>query len=110
MTIRPAKIVASRSKRLLTIDWEDGHHSDYPLSGLRAACPCAECRGGHEEMGEKGSPDMLQIPLAPAGNAELVQLEAVGNYALQLTWRDGHAFGIYTWEFLRDLCPCGEKH
>ncbi len=110
MTVRPKKVSASRSRRLLLIDWEDGHHSEYPLAGLRAACPCAECRGGHEGMGKAGSPDMLEIPLAPAAKAELENMEGVGNYALQLVWKDGHTYGIYTWEYLRGLCPCGEDH
>ena len=110
MTVRPKKVSASRSRRLLLIDWEDGHHSEYPLAGLRAACPCAECRGGHEGMGKVGSPDMLKIPLAPAAKTELENMEGVGNYALQLIWKDGHTHGIYTWEYLRGLCPCGEDH
>ena len=53
---------------------------------------------------------MLEIPLAPTGSIELNSMEGVGNYALQLVWKDGHAYGIYTWEYLRQLCPCGEQH
>ena len=98
----------SRSRGLLILDWEDGHHSEYPLAGLRAACPCAECRGGHAGMGAPGSPDMLEIPLRPAQSAELVSLEMVGNYALQPLWKDGHGYGIFSWSYLRALCPCGE--
>jgi DUF971 family protein len=30
----------------------------------------------------------------------------VGNYALQLTWGDGHATGIYSFRYLRTLCCC----
>ncbi len=110
MTPRPKKVSASRSQGLLFIDWEDGHHSEYPLAGLRAACPCAECRGGHEGMGKRGSPDMLEIPLARAGSTKLDRLEGVGNYALQLVWMDGHSSGIYTWEYLRELDPGGDEH
>lgn len=29
----------------------------------------------------------------------------VGNYALQFAWDDGHHTGIYTWEYLKRLCP-----
>jgi DUF971 family protein len=32
----------------------------------------------------------------------------VGNYALQPSWDDGHSTGIYTWEYLRYLCPAEE--
>jgi DUF971 family protein len=44
---------------------------------------------------------------------ELMHLEAVGNYAIAFTWADGHDTGIYTFRWLRGLCPCedcgGEK-
>jgi DUF971 family protein len=108
MPFRPKQIAISRQRSLLIIDWADGHHSEYPLPGLRSACPCAECRGGHENMGQEGSPDMLEIPLVSTSATELVSAAAVGNYALQLTWGDGHDYGIYTWDYLRALCPCGE--
>jgi DUF971 family protein len=93
---------------MLLIDWDDSHHSAYPLAGLRAACPCAECRGGHENMGLPGSPDMLQWPLSPSRSGELESLEIVGSYALQPIWKDGHRYGLYAWDLLRQLCPCGE--
>jgi DUF971 family protein len=103
MSNRPAKISASRERSVLIIDWDDNRVSTYPLSGLRASCPCAECRGGHANMGVPGSPDMLLIPLMENKSAELVSIEMVGNYAIQLLWKDGHSYGIYTWDFMREL-------
>jgi DUF971 family protein len=108
MSWKPKAIRASRSRAVLEINWEDGHQSVYPLRGLRAACPCAECRGGHAGMSATGSPDMLELPMVESRSAELTGMERVGNYALQLTWKDGHNYGIYTWELLREMCPCGE--
>lgn len=102
---RPARITASRSQRTMTIEWDDGKVCEYPYDGLRAACPCAECRGGHENMGGPGSPEMLLIPLNPGQTAELERIERVGQYAIQPVWKDGHSFGIYTWELLREMCP-----
>lgn len=103
---KPKKISASRSRGVLSIEWDDGHVSEYPFVGLRAACPCADCRGGHANMGQPGSADLLEIPLQQVQSAELEKLEKVGNYALQITWKDGHSFGIYSWDYLRELCPC----
>ncbi len=105
MTPRPKRIAASRSRRLVIIDWDDGRQCEYPLAGLRAACPCAECRGGHENMGLPGSPEMLNAPPPAGSSTELQSLEPVGNYALQLVWKDGHSYGIYSWDYLRELCP-----
>lgn len=106
--MRPARVTASRSRGVLIIDWEDGPRSEVPLRGLRAACPCAECRGGHAGMGEPGSPAMLDRPLPDGWSAELQSLEPVGHYAIQPVWSDGHSYGIYSWEYLRQLCPGDE--
>jgi DUF971 family protein len=105
MPSRPKRIAISHSKRLFSIEWEDGELCEYPLSGLRAACPCAECRGGHENMGKPGSPEMLEIPIINMASSELDRVEQVGNYAIQLFWKDGHSYGIYTWQYLKELCP-----
>ena len=105
--MRPLGVAASRSRGVLTIDWDDGSHCELPLRGLRAACPCAECRGGHEGMGGPGSPELLDQPLRDGWSAELKSIEGVGHYALQPTWADGHSYGIYSWEYLRQLCPGG---
>ncbi len=102
----PKNIAVSRSKGLLIIDWKDNHHSEYPLKGLRIACPCVACRGGHSKMGGAGTPAMLEGEIEPGASAELEGLEIVGNYGLQIVWKDGHSHGIYTWGYLRQLCPC----
>jgi DUF971 family protein len=32
--------------------------------------------------------------------------DPVGHYAIQFNWNDGHSSGIYTYEYLREICPC----
>jgi len=49
-----------------------------------------------------GLPILGQKPLHP------VRAELVGRYAVQIHWSDGHATGIYTFSYLRNLCPCPE--
>jgi DUF971 family protein len=39
---------------------------------------------------------------------QITNAELVGNYAMSFAWIDGHDAGIYTWTFLRDLCPCDQ--
>jgi DUF971 family protein len=108
MAPRPTNITVDRGRKVLIIPWDDGHHSEYPLSLLREACPCAECRGGHENMGTVPDPASVVIPLAPAKSYVVRNVKLVGHYALQIEWDDGHVFGIYTWDYLRKLCPCPE--
>jgi DUF971 family protein len=77
------------------IEWSDGHISEYPWPYLRGWCPCAGCQGhGTERRFRTG------------GSTELLQVFAVGRYALGFHWADGHATGIYSYRYLRELCPC----
>lgn len=101
--IRPTNVTADRNQRLLIIEWSDGHTSRYPFAGLRLICPCVECRGGHENMG--GPPDLEALRQARDETINIESVGAVGSYALQFQWSDGHWTGIYTWEFLRQADP-----
>ena len=40
--------------------------------------------------------------------AKATSAEGVGKYAIKFHWNDGHELGIYSWQFLRDVCPCEE--
>ncbi len=87
--------------REIRIRWEDGHESVYRNPELRFACACANCVeewSGVRRIQREAIPD----DIFPTG------MELVGNYAVQITWSDGHATGIYTYDALRQLCPCGE--
>lgn len=106
--IRPKNITLDKTTGFLITVWSDDRTCRYPLSHLREACPCVECRGGHENMGRRGDPDNILV-LTPARSYKIDQLELVGNYALQPFWDDGHHTGIYTWDYLRRLCPPDEE-
>jgi DUF971 family protein len=101
---RPTNITLNKQTHELAIQWSDSHMSGYPLDGLREACPCALCRGGHEFMGPQYDPNLIE--LKPARSYEVKDMQLVGNYALQITWSDLHSSGIYTWDYLRRICPC----
>jgi DUF971 family protein len=103
--VRPTGVTANRIVRTITINWSDGHTSHYPFALLRNACPCAECRGGHEHMRSTPDPAVFSLPDEDTPRTRLQNLESVG-YALTPAWEDGHHFGIYTWSYLRALCPC----
>lgn len=55
-------------------------------------------------MGREHDPENL-LRLTPRRSYRMSNLVKVGNYAVQPTWDDGHQTGIYTWEYLRRLCP-----
>jgi len=107
----PEHIAISKSKGI-QIDWKDGHHSQYALAYLRDQCPCATCTGAHGTAPEKSD----YSAAAPAGNPfqmfkptlKMLNVEAVGHYAIKIDWSDGHNTGIYSYEHLRKICPCVE--
>jgi DUF971 family protein len=101
---KPASITLNKKEGYLEIIWDDDSVCRYPLSNLREACPCAECRGGHEYMGRQHDPEDI-LHVTPSRSYTMTDLNFVGNYALQPLWDDGHDSGIYTWEYLKHLCP-----
>jgi DUF971 family protein len=104
--MRPVSITATRDKRELAVVWDDGHASLYAFALLRAGCPCAECRGGHEHMGDLPDPRAFDAALPDSPATRLKNIVPVGAYAITPVWEDGHDAGIYRWEYLRALCPC----
>ncbi|HZD55174.1 MAG TPA: DUF971 domain-containing protein [Anaerolineales bacterium] len=103
---KPAAITADRQAREMKIQWDDGHTSVYSFTLLREACPCAECRGGHDNMSPEPDPQVFGLPLKDTAATRMKSVEAVGTYALTIEWEDGHHYGIYNWDYLRKLCPC----
>jgi DUF971 family protein len=101
---RPTNVTLNKPDHALHIQWTDNHISAYPLNELREACPCALCRGGHEFMGPQFDPNLIE--LKPARSYEVKDMQLIGNYALMFVWSDLHSSGIYTWDYLRRICPC----
>jgi DUF971 family protein len=90
------------------ITWADGHASHYDFPYLRDECPCATCNDEREkksQFGAAGPTSSAALPMfKPKARAQAAT--AVGNYAIQITFSDGHSTGIYSYEHLRALCPC----
>ncbi|MGZ8847733.1 MAG: DUF971 domain-containing protein, partial [Pyrinomonadaceae bacterium] len=95
-TIEPVEI-SQESDTQLRITWADGRVCDYASARLRRVCPCAQCV--NEWTGER-----TLKPEAISEEVEISNLEIVGRYALNFRWSDGHETGIYSFQYLRDLC------
>ncbi|MGB1382362.1 MAG: gamma-butyrobetaine hydroxylase-like domain-containing protein [Porticoccaceae bacterium] len=94
----PTKVVVREPKDALFIEFSDGQAYTLPAEYLRVYSPSAEVRGhgtGNEtlQFGKR--------------NVTITSLVQAGNYALQITFSDGHDSGIYGWEYLKEL---GETH
>lgn len=100
----PEQLNIENGAQRVLLTWQDGHVSIYPWWYLRAFCPCAGCQGHGGpytfrpvEPGDSGGTDRANA---------LGEVLEVGNYALNLTWEDGHRTGIYPFDLLRRLCAC----
>ena len=94
--MRPADIQVIGEE--LAVKWDDQSESFIPLEKLRRHCPCAGCQGERDAFGQlhKGPPTVLTPK-----SFELRELQRVGAYALQPVWADGHATGLYSFDYLR---------
>ncbi len=96
MSPKQIKIV---DKNKLNIKWSDNSESSISLKYLRDECPCATCKGE----------TVLFKTYRPADknineiSYFIKDIKQVGGYAIQITWKDGHNTGIYSWEYLQTL-------
>jgi DUF971 family protein len=95
--------------RGVDIEWTDGHGSHYSFAFLRDACPCALCNDERQKARrEPGEPQAAAPGTLPIFKPAMkpTSAEGVGKYAIKFHWNDGHDLGIYSWKFLREVCPC----
>ncbi len=97
----PVQVKLNKAEGSLTLGYADG--SSHTLSGeyLRVHSPSAEVRGhgpGQEilQWGKK--------------SVRIASLEKAGNYAVRISFDDGHDTGLYSWTYLYDLCVNRDKY
>ena len=93
-----AQIVATqirlhKDKRAISVSFNDGFTAQLSAELLRVESPSAEVQG-------HGSEKKKTIPQKQ--NVKIINIEAVGNYAVRLVFDDGHETGIYSWVLLHD--------
>ena len=93
-TPSPTEIKLHQKSRLLEITFSDGRCFSLPYEFLRVFSPSAEVRGHGPGQ------EVLQTGKR---TVDIVTLDPVGSYAVQPTFSDGHATGIYAWDYLYSL-------
>jgi DUF971 family protein len=90
----PTEITLHQKSRVLEVSFSDGSRFELPYEFLRVYSPSAEVRGHGpgQEVLQTGKKDV-----------DIVSLEPVGSYAVQPHFSDGHATGIYSWDYLYEL-------
>ncbi len=91
----PNSIVVHQQSKVLELTYADGKTYRLPFEFLRVVSPSAEVRGhgpGQETL-QTGK-----------RNVSILSVEPVGHYAIKPTFTDGHDSGLYSWDYLYDLC------
>jgi DUF971 family protein len=88
---QPTEIKLHQASRILEVAYADGRIFKLPCEFLRVYSPSAEVRGHGPGQ------EVLQIGKK---DVAITKVEPVGNYAVQLTFSDGHDTGIYSWDLL----------
>jgi DUF971 family protein len=96
----PSKIKL-RKQEYLEITWVDGKIIKYPLKFLRDESPDAGNKG--ETILWKHYPPPSKKKSLGKEAYEIEKIEMVGNYAVQITWKDGYNYGIYSWGLLEQF-------
>jgi len=96
----PTGITLHQKSRVLEIAFSDGRAFRLPYELLRVYSPSAEVRGHGPGQ------EVLQ---AGKRNVEIRSVEAVGSYAIQPAFSDGHSTGIYSWDYLYELGETQEQ-
>ncbi len=90
----PTGLTLHQKSRVLEVAFDDGRVFRLPYEYLRVLSPSAEVRGHGPGQ------EVLQVGKR---EVEIRGLEPVGSYAVQPTFSDGHATGIYSWDYLYHL-------
>ena len=88
----PTAIKLHKASKTLELEYGADERYVLPAEFLRVHSPSAEVQG-------HGNP-MLQTGKL---NVALDKIEPAGQYALKLTFSDGHDSGLYSWDYLDHL-------
>ena len=99
--VEPREIM-QESDAEVRVTWGDGRECRYAAPLLRRLCPCAQCV--NEFTGER-----VLKPETISDELQIEDVGLVGRYALTFRWSDGHATGIYSFRYLREICESQES-
>jgi DUF971 family protein len=94
----PTELRLAKDRKTLIVSFDNGERVELAAEYLRVKSPSAEVQG-HSPEERKTVPGKR--------NVEIIEVLAIGNYAVRLVFDDMHDTGIYAWDYLRDL---GRNH
>ena len=92
-TVWPEEIRLSKAKDSMFVKFDNGYETTLTAELLRVESPSAEVQG--HGSGQKTTP-------AGKANVTIAAIEPVGNYAIRISFSDGHDTGLFSWDILHD--------
>jgi DUF971 family protein len=93
MDAAPETIILRRDRSGLRLLWPAGDTRDIDSARLRGACRCADCVRARVDG---TNPEQFD-------NISIAEISAIGDYAINIVFSDGHSRGIFPWAYLREL-------
>ena len=93
VTVWPEEIRLNKAKDILFVKFDNGYETTLTAELLRVESPSAEVQG--HGSGQKTTP-------AGKANVTIAAIEPVGNYAIRISFSDGHDTGLFSWDILHD--------
>lgn len=93
----PININVDKENAQLVLSWNDGTKSTIKLANIRKLCPCAICSAQKEERSDS------YIPIYTKEELTITNIDLVGQYAISITWEDGHNSGIHEFNHLKKM-------
>jgi DUF971 family protein len=90
----PTEIRLRKDRKTLAVRFDDGVDYDLPAEMLRVLSPSAEVQGHSKEQ---------RVTVPGKVDVAITAIDPVGNYAVRLTFSDGHNTGLFSWTYLRKL-------
>lgn len=94
----PTDIKLHTESKELELVYAGGESCRLSYELLRVLSPSAEVRGHGNPVLQTGKKFV-----------SIRNLQPVGNYAIKITFDDGHDSGLYSWDYLYGLCQHREK-
>ena len=94
MTVRPSELRVSKDRRTLTVRFDDGRDFSLPAEALRVLSPSAEVQGHSPEQ---------RVTVPGKRDVQIAGMDPIGNYAVKITFSDGHDTGIFSWVYFHEL-------
>ncbi len=91
---RPIDIRLHQASKLLEVKFDNNTECMLSCEFLRVYSPSAEVRG------HGAGQEVLQVNKE---DVNIAGIDPVGNYAVKITFTDGHNTGLYSWDYLYNL-------